>query len=52
MRGSRVPFALALLGISNCFLIIFGTTINYFYFFDYMSSSKFYHDYILAPIKC
>ena len=33
------------------FLIILVTIINYFYFFNYTSSCKFYHDSILAPIK-
>ena len=33
------------------FLIIIVTIINYFYFFNYMSSCKFYHDCILAPKK-
>ena len=33
-------------------LIILVTIINYFYFINYMSSCKFYHDCILTPIKC
>ena len=33
-------------------LIILVTIIDYFNFFNYMSSSKFYHDCILARIKC
>ena len=52
MHGSSVPFALALLEMSNLFLIILVTIINYFYFSNYISSCKFYHDRILAPIKC
>ena len=39
-HGSRVQFALALLGIRNCFLIVLEIIINYFYFisFNHMSS--------------
>ena len=46
---------LLLLFFSHCFgdqqlfLIILVTIIDYFYFFNYMSSCKFYHDCILAP---
>ena len=48
---------LLLLFFSHCFgdqqlfLIILVTIIDYFYFFNYMSSCKFYHDCILAPKK-
>ena len=39
-------------GDQQLFLIILVTIIDYFYFFNYMSSCKFYHDCILAPKKC
>ena len=45
--GSHMPFC-----GSAIVLIILVTIINYFYIFNYMSSCKFYHDCILAPIKC
>ena len=52
MMGLGSPLHLPFWGSAIVFLIILVTVVNYFFFFNYMSSCKFYHDFILAPIKC